>query len=144
MKVKLGKKFYVNIIEHRGFIELQRVISLLNEISYKVVMNDITNDEEIKKIIEEYFSKYHMFCGSPYKKFSIANKYRSKYCDGETEDTFKIKISGKYLHYFDLGRDYICYITDCSYKKKSWERIRVNLSPRLLKLIFQVEVKDKA
>ena len=144
LKVKLGKSFYINIVEFRGFISLHTVMSALEELTYDyyVSYSRAPKGKSLKELSDLYFMKYSICIGHPYKTFKEAYKNCSKICDGETERTFKVEIYKKETYPSGVS-DYICYFTDCSFiDKKRWERIEIKLDADLLKTLFRVEVVD--
>ena len=94
LKVKLGKSFYTNITEFRGFISLHTVMSALEELTYDyyVSYSRAPKGKSLKEIADQCFQKYSICIGHPYKTFKEAYKNCSKICDGETERTFKVEI----------------------------------------------------
>ena len=142
LKIKEGESFYINVVEFRGFIHLHQVMKALFDIAYEVrvtLYDEPLSDKALKEIIDRYLDKYNLYISSiPYKTFKTANKYCSKICDGETENTFKIEIYKK-----ELETLYSCYVTNRSvFDKKKWERHEIFLDSTLLKALFNVEVVE--
>lgn len=140
LDIKLGRYFFTNIVEFRGFIGLHQVMDALEDITHTYIMSG--RKDNIDKLVNEKVMKYSICFGLSYKTFKQANNICSKICDGETEHTFKVEVYMK-ESYPSGNSDYICYVTDCSIKdKKRWERIEIGLDAKLIEKIFNVKVTD--
>ena len=138
LDIKLGRYFFTNIVEFRGFINLHHLMDCLEDITYTYIMGGRKSDVAI--LVNEKEINHNLCFGISYKTFKQADNRCSKICDGETEHTFKVEVYMK-ESYPSGNSDYICYITDCSIKdKKRWERIEIGLDAKLIEKIFNVKV----